>query len=179
MDFPGTLYGVETEIEFRIDCAESKFYQHSKKFFNHNISLKTRTTIFNALVRSRLTYGCQTWSLNTAQLQRIVSCYMGMLRKMVRKGYRRIDGTFRYAISNVQLLRTCGTSCISDFIATQQKKYLAHVVRISDTCIAKKLLFNGSISRRPGRELTLFSMVINREQCTENEFLQHATDRIF
>ena len=169
----------DTEIEFRIDCAESKFYQHSKKFFNHNISLKTRTTIFDALVRSRLTYGCQTWSLKTTQLQRIVSCYMGMLRKMVRKGYRRIDGTYRYAISNEQLLRICGTSCISSFIAKQQKKYLAHVVRMSDVCMAKKLLFNGSQSRRPGRELTLLSTVINRERCTEDEFLQHATDRKF
>ena len=31
-----------TEIELRIDSAESALYKHAKKFFNHNISLKTR-----------------------------------------------------------------------------------------------------------------------------------------
>ena len=28
----------EADIELRRDCAERKFYQHSKKFFNHSIS---------------------------------------------------------------------------------------------------------------------------------------------
>ena len=169
----------ETEIELRIDCAESKFYQHSRKFFNHNISLKTRTQIFDALVRSRLTYGCQTWSLNTLKLQRITSCYMGMLRKMVRKGYRRIEGTYRYVISNETLIQICGTTCVGDFIAKQQKKYLAHVIRMDDSSIAKKLLFNGNKRRRPGKEITLLTTVLRNERCTEDEFSQNALNRLF
>ena len=37
-DKPGTG---DTEIELRIDCAECKFYQHSKKFMNNKIDIKT------------------------------------------------------------------------------------------------------------------------------------------
>ena len=73
----------DAEIEHRIDCAESKFYQYSKKFFNHGIPIKTRTEIFNALVQSRIVYACQTWSLTVRQLQRVKASCMGLLRKMV------------------------------------------------------------------------------------------------
>ena len=53
----------DSEINFRVDSAEGKFYQHGKKFMNKSISLKTRVTLLNSLIRSRLTYACQTWSL--------------------------------------------------------------------------------------------------------------------
>ena len=48
-DEPGTG---DTEIELRIDCAECKFYQHSKKLMNKKIDIKTRVLIFNSLVRT-------------------------------------------------------------------------------------------------------------------------------
>ena len=47
-----------TELNLRIDAAENKFYSLGKKFFNKNIKVKTRVTIFNALIRSRLVYSC-------------------------------------------------------------------------------------------------------------------------
>ena len=49
-----------TEIDMRIDVSECKFYELGKNLFNQKIMLSTRITIFNALVRSRLTYSCQT-----------------------------------------------------------------------------------------------------------------------
>ena len=45
----------EAEVNLRIDSAESKFYQHGKKFMNHRIHLTTRVKLLNSLVRSRLT----------------------------------------------------------------------------------------------------------------------------
>lgn len=169
----------DTEIELRIDCAESKFYQYSKKFFNHDIALKTRTKIFDALVRSRLVYACQTWSLTVRQLQRIKASYMGMLRKMTRNGYRRIAGTYRYALNKEAILKICGTTCVGNFIARQQKKYLAHVIRMDDSCMAKRLLFNNNECKRPGRQVTILSMVLAKEECTADEFYRGATERRF
>ena len=58
------------EIVQRIDSAEAKYYQHAKKLMNFKISLRTRVQILNSLVRSRLTYGCHVWTLNTEQLNR-------------------------------------------------------------------------------------------------------------
>ena len=87
----------DTEVELRIEMAENKFYELSKSFMNFNIRLLTRIKILNAVVRSRLTYSCQTWSITTRQRNRINTSYTGMLRKMVKGGYRRkseTDGTF-------------------------------------------------------------------------------------
>ena len=57
----------DEEIELRIESAESKFYETGKKLFNQKILLKTRAQIINSLVRSRLTYACQCWSLTEKQ----------------------------------------------------------------------------------------------------------------
>ena len=44
----------DSEINFRSDSAEGKFYQHGKKFMNKSIYLKTQVTLINSLIRSRL-----------------------------------------------------------------------------------------------------------------------------
>ena len=85
-DEPGTG---DTETELRIDCAVCKFYELGRQFMNHNIAIVTRVKILNSLVRSRLTYSCQAWSMTKLQLARVGSAYMAMLRKMVSGGYRR------------------------------------------------------------------------------------------
>ena len=79
INFNESLTG-DGELNQRIESAESKYYQHAKKLMNHKIHLATRVTIYNALIRSRLTYGCQTWTLNSSQLRRLSSFHCGLLR---------------------------------------------------------------------------------------------------
>lgn len=78
-------------ISTRIDTTQSKFYELGKNIFNFKIQLSTRILIFNALVRSRLTFSCQTWSITNAQMN---AGYMTMIRKMVKGGYQRVPGTY-------------------------------------------------------------------------------------
>lgn len=169
----------DAEVGLRIDSAECKFYQHAKKLFNRRILLKTRTGILNALVRSRLTYGCQTWALTEQQMQRINTCYVGMLRKITRNGYRREEGTQRFILSNNDLVSLCGTQDLKSFVARQQKKYLAHIIRFDDERIAKRLLFNNNPQHRPGRKITLMKRVLQNEGYTEEELCAGATQRLF
>ena len=79
----------DAEVDLRIAVAENKFNQHYKKLTNKNIKLQWRVLIFNSMVRSRLTYSGQTWNLTQLQQQRIKSCYISMLRKMIRRGFER------------------------------------------------------------------------------------------
>ena len=79
----------KAEITSRIDMAESKFYEDGKKFMNYRINLPVRTLILNSLVRSRLKNGSHTWMLTTTEMDRVNACYVSMLRKMVRGGYKR------------------------------------------------------------------------------------------
>ena len=41
----------DTELNFRIDAAENKFYSNSKNFLKMKIHVMTRTKIFDSLVR--------------------------------------------------------------------------------------------------------------------------------
>ena len=68
----------DNEINFRIDSAVGKFYQHGKKFLNKSISLKTRVLLLNALIRSRLTYACQNWCLTARQRDSLDATYNKM-----------------------------------------------------------------------------------------------------
>ena len=70
----------DAKIELGITLAEAKFYELVKKLTNFHINLKTRVLILNSLVRSRLTYWCQTWNLNDKQNQLINTTYRKMLR---------------------------------------------------------------------------------------------------
>ena len=129
------------------------------------------------LIRSRLVYACQTWTLTENQLRRIKSSYMGMLRKMVRNGYQRIEGSYRFAFTNKHILRICGTTCVAEFIRSQQQSYLAHIIRMQNTSMAKRILFNDNISRRRGPRTTLLSSVVAQQGCTKEEFYEMAINR--
>ena len=169
----------KTELELRIDAAECKFYELGKKMMNFKIMLKTRIKIFNALVRSRLTYSCQTWSLTKKQLQHISASYMSMIRKMVRGGYRRKQNSYKYMLTNEDLLRKCDTESLETYIARQQRNYLAHLIRKPDSSILKQLVFNTNKSNKPGRKITLYKTVIENEQTTPDVFNRNAIDRLY
>ena len=86
----------DREINQRLDSAEAKFYENSKKLLNHKVHLRIRVVILNALVRSRLTYGCQTWTLSAEQKRKINSFYCGLLRRLVRGGFKRKPDSFAF-----------------------------------------------------------------------------------
>ena len=160
----------DTEINQRIDSAEARYYEHAKKLMNFRISIKTRVLILNALVRSRLAYGCQVWTLTVEQRRRINSFYCGLLRRMIRGGFNRKDNSMAFKLSNETLLDMCNTESIEMFVARQQRQYLAHIIRREDESLVKKLTFNDDEAHVPGPCTTLRSSVMKREVIHEHDF---------
>ena len=160
----------DPEINFRIDTAESKFYEYGKKFMNHTISLKTRVVLLNSLVRSRLTYGCQTWNLTARHNELLSATYNRMLRMMIRKGFRRKEDSWSFVLPNKDIYRLCGTDPLNLFIERQQRNYIAHIVRKQDESITKRLTFNNDKINRRGRSTSLLKSVINRHGKTAHAF---------
>ena len=168
----------DAEVGLRIDVAEKKFYELAKKLLNYKILLKTRVKILNTMVRSRLTYLCQTWNLTCRQTERINSTYTTMLRKMVKGGYRRKrDMEWNFILNNSDLHEICGTEDISYYTARQQRKYLAHLARQPNKSLTKRLLFNSNEASKTGRRSTLETRVLTNEQCTPNTFYKKALKR--
>ena len=134
---------------------------------NYKITLSKRITLLNALVRYRLTYGCQTWALTAQQKERLSSTYISMLPKLIRGGYKRKMDTWRFVYSNEQLLELCHVESIDGFVHRMQRSYLAHIIRKNDDSIAKRLLFSSERSRRPGRCISTMKSVLQREDVRE------------
>ena len=129
---------------------------------NENISLKTRVTLLNSLVRSRLTYGRQVWSLTANQYGLLNATYNRMLRIMVRNGFKRKDDSWAFVLPNVEMHRICGTENLENFINRQQRAYVAHVIRKDDKSITKRLTFNADASHRRGTNTNLLKTVLVR-----------------
>ena len=164
----------DAEIDLRINIAQAKFYEIIKKLTNFKIHLSTRVMIFNSLVRSRLTYSCQTWNLSEVQMQRINSIYISMLRKLVRNGCKR-DEQFRNVMTNHEILQRCKTSDIQSFVLKQQTSYLGHLARQPNTSLTKRLLFNDNKRTKQGRPMeSLEDKVIKKLNVTKDQFYKDA-----
>ena len=166
----------DAEMNLRISLAQAKFYEIIKNLTNHKIYLKTRVLVFNSLVRSRLTYSCQTWNANQTQMNKINSIYIGMLRKLVWNGSK--TENFKYVITNEEIIEICHTEDIHKFVERQQSSYLAHLARQSNSCLTKRLLFNDDKQTKIGRPIeTLEDKVIKAAQVSKDAFYKSALSR--
>ena len=148
----------DAEIDLRIAVAQNKYNQMSKKLQNRKIYLKTRVYIMNVMVRSRLTYSCQTWNINKQQQERIRSAYTSLLRRMVKGGFKRKvddndEDTYEFVLSNRKILEICGTEDVLDYVKRMQENYLGHIARQKNTSIVKRLLFNDDQNKKRGRPI--------------------------
>ena len=168
----------DAEIDLRISVAESKFMQLSKKLCNRNTNLVIRVYILNTMIRSRLTYSCQTWNINQQQMNRINTAYINMLRKMINKGFKRrniSDSDYTYVLSNENVLTICKTENILEYIQRQQMKYLAHIARRPNTTFIKRLLFSDVKVTKRGRPIiTLEEHVLQYVKMTADQFYKKA-----
>ena len=167
----------DAELELRIDSAVAKFYELGLKLMNYKIRLRTRVKILNSLVRSRLTYSCQCWSLTEKQKQKISSTYNGFLRRMIKGGFRRKKDTWNFVLTNNEILKMANTEEIEKFIHKQQRTFVARTIRMENTCGSKRLLFNDNPSRLPGRKVTLYSNVMKTEGIDAATFIERSMDR--
>ena len=146
---------------------------------NQKIALKTHVQLLDSLVRSRLIYSCPVWTLTASQRGKISSAYTSTLRKMVKNGFKRKENQWSFVYTNDDIRRISHATDVSKFVMTQQRNYAAHIVRMDNSSIAKRLFFNNDRSRRQGRQQTLKTIVLKNEECNEIEFCERAMRRSF
>ena len=166
-----------TELNMRADAADCKFHSLTRNMLNRKIKLKTRTMMLNSLVRSRIIYSCQTWSLTKAQLNKMNSQYMLFIRKLTKGGFKRKADTYAFVYTNKDLLRIANTTDLVSYIKRQQRNYVCHIVRKDNTSIVKRLLFNANNAKKPGPKTTLLSSVLSSEECTPEALFRKAMRR--
>jgi len=162
----------ETEINLRSDAAECKFYSLTKHLLDMKINIKIRALMLNSLIRSRITYSCQTWSVTKRQLDQMSATYMLFLRKMIKGGYRRKEDSMSYILTNNDLMRIANTVDLRTYIKDQQRSFVGKVINKDNTCIIKRLMFNSNEARKTGPQSTLLSSVVKNENCSPERLFQ-------
>ena len=89
---------------------------------------------------------------------------------MVPGGYRRKPETYKFLLTNIEILHKCSTENLIQFINRLQRNYTAHVIRGEDTRISKRLLFNDDKRRKTGHQITLYNSVVANENITPDVF---------
>ncbi len=178
MKFNESMTG-NCEVHMRVDLADSKFYELGRNLMNKKILLHTRTKFLNDSVRSRLTYACQSWNITQSQFNKMSSTYYAMLRKMIKGGYRRIGNTWRYALTNKDLLRISNTEDVSEFVKRQQRNYVSHIIRQDNESTSKRLMFNDNHRRTRGPHSTLLQSVIEFAHVDDETFMENAMNRVY
>ena len=169
----------DDELSLRKESASCRLYALSKKFFNRKIILATRVQLLNSLVRTRLTYSCPTWCLTKAQMDEISAEYVTTLRKLMRNGFKRKEDSYAFVYTNKQVYELCRTTPLYEYVAIQQRSYLAHIIRQDDNMIAKKLLFDNEPRHTHGRSITLMQTVMENENCTKAHLMYRAMNRTY
>ena len=117
--------GVERSVRARVAAAWCKWREITGLLCNKRIPLKSRSSIYDACVRSVMLYGSETWPLTQRLEKVIVSCDRRMLRYMA--GVRLQDH-----IPSEVVAGRCGLRQISDVLRTKRLRWYGHVRRRED-----------------------------------------------
>ena len=102
-----------------------------------------------------------------------------MLRKMVSGGFRRKDGSYHYVLRNDDIVKRCKTESLISFMGRQQRNFMAHVIRMDNERVTKRMLFNNDKTTIPGRRINVYKTVIENERMTSDEFNKNSLARKF
>lgn len=80
----------KTESNTRIQAARCKFREYQRLLKNNRIHMWIRMKYLNCFVRSRLTYGCQTWNTTKYQVNRLDAYQRKSIREMTRRGHKTV-----------------------------------------------------------------------------------------
>ena len=97
----------------------------------------------------------------------------------MRNGFKRKEDSYAFVYTNKQVYELCRTTPLYEYVAIQQRSYLAHIIRQDDNTIAKKLLFDNEPRHAHGRSITLMQTVMANENCTKAHLMYRAMDRTY
>eukprot|EP00923_Selenidium_pygospionis_P040756 GHVN01070515.1.p1 GENE.GHVN01070515.1~~GHVN01070515.1.p1 ORF type:complete len:1235 (-),score=133.71 GHVN01070515.1:257-3961(-) len=135
---------MEAEISNRIGKASRAFgaLKRSRFWDHHDIQLKTKKTIYQAIVLPSLLYGAETWTLLEGQQRRIESFHLRCMRAILKIRWTDF-------VSNQQVRVRFGSRRISSHILEKQLSWLGHVLRSRDTSLTKNVMCGELEEKRP------------------------------
>ena len=184
----------QRELNHRIGSAAGAYYKNRQLLTNSKVWLKTRVKFMNAIVRSRLIYGCHAWRPTQKEMRKLNATYNSYLRRIVTGGYRRKrpppknssmieektdmdqDYDMGFIINNTKLYQITGQQPLSKTYECQQENWVKHVIRQPNSALTKNLMFECVKSSRYRVE-SVFQRVLKRQQVERGQFIRDSFQR--
>ena len=127
------------------ESAWAAFNNHKKVLTLKSVNLKTRIDLLNSLVRSVLLYSSQATNLTLRQKQEIDALFRNFMRKMLNNWWKTAkideDGNYEAILTNEHLYKLTKQIPLENFIDKQFLKFQAHVSRLPNNHLQKKVQF--------------------------------------
>ena len=134
---------MDGEVELRIGMAARMIGAIGSSVLGRKELTKgTKLRVVNAMVLPTLTYGCETWTLQTRHRGRVEAMQMRVMRRI--EGVTRLD-----SIRNVDLRDRLKQEGVLDLVKRRQQRWKQRLEEMDDSRI-KKRVYDGEIAgRRP------------------------------
>jgi hypothetical protein len=149
--------GAEHAIVYRIGKAWRKFRELKPVLCDKHMALNVKRKVYEACVRSCLTYGSETWTLNVENERKLERTETRMIRIMC-------GITLRDRVTNVELKRMFGIESVLDVIRRSRLRWFGHVERKFDDDWVKHCTVLEVEGKRPrGRPKKTWMDMINAD----------------
>ena len=146
------------DIVNRIRKAWLPFIKLKKIWSSSKYKLKTKIRLYNALVKSVLLYGCETWKINESDNHKLDTFQFKCLRRILKIRWP-------YIVSNEDILIRTGLNKISEEVKARRWKWIGHVLRMDDNkhCMTA-MTWKPEGRRRVGRPKTTWRRTVEKER---------------
>lgn len=156
----GSLIGDGEDIERRKHLSTVALHKLNNVWIrNDKIRRSTKVKLYRALVKSILTYNCETWAMTKSEENRIDTFHRKQLRLILNIRYPT-------KITNESLYKKCQEKPLSLQITERRWRLFGHILRRDREIPANKAMtayFISSGQRFKGRPPTTLPIVINRD----------------
>ena len=127
---------LDDEVLCRISRASQAFGRlHTRVWHERGISIKTKLSVYRAVVLPSLLYGCETWTCYRRHTKKLDQFHLRCLRKVLRVSWKE-------HVPNQEILRSAELTGIE---AMAQLRWSGHVTRMDDSRLPKQL-FHAELS---------------------------------
>ena len=130
---------LDDEVLCRISRASQAFgHLHTRVWHERCISIKTKLSVYRAVVLPSLLYGCETWTCYRRHTKKLDQFHLRCLRKVLRVSWKE-------HVPNQEILRSAELTGIEAMLNQAQLRWSGHVTRIDDSRPPKQL-FHAELS---------------------------------
>ena len=130
---------LDDEVLCRISRASQAFGRlHTRVWHERGISIKTKLSVYRAVVLPSLLYGCETWTCCRRHTKKLDQFHLCCLRKVLRVSWKEHE-------PNQEILRSAELTGIEAMLNQAQLRWSGHVTRMDDSRLPKQL-FHAELS---------------------------------